>query len=89
MSPDRSNCPGSGCPWANEAEAQDHFTAVGRTTLSVSTTAMPPPPHACLVVLREINADIINVVEVQDCNSLNFLNEAIGLPGYEVRFVSS
>lgn len=38
------------------------------------------------VVLREIDADVVNVVEVQDCNALNALNTAIGTSaGYRVR----
>eukprot|EP00026_Physarum_polycephalum_P007611 Phypoly_transcript_07675.p1 GENE.Phypoly_transcript_07675~~Phypoly_transcript_07675.p1 ORF type:complete len:181 (+),score=25.52 Phypoly_transcript_07675:35-577(+) len=54
----RSNCPGSGCPWKNVSEALLHLDQVAAE-------------------IREIDADILNVAEVQDCHVLTILNEKL------------
>mmetsp|Transcript_16917 Transcript_16917/g.23541 ORF Transcript_16917/g.23541 Transcript_16917/m.23541 type:complete len:364 (-) Transcript_16917:50-1141(-) len=52
-----SACPGTGCPWTDEASALEHLHNIAR-------------------VIYELNADIINLVEVEDCI---VLNELIGI----------
>jgi len=51
---DASNCPGSGCAWANSQEAQEHLSNIAD-------------------IISYLDADIVNLVEVQDCNVLNQL----------------
>jgi len=56
----RSNCPGTGCAWPNEAEAVKHMKDVAKE-------------------IQILNADIVNLAEVQDCIVLKTLNNL--LPG--------
>jgi len=52
------NCPGTGCPWKDTKQAQEHLTVIAN-------------------VLREIDADIVSLVEVQNCNVLKKLNDEL------------
>jgi len=54
----RSNCPGTGCPWKNQTEAHTHMQDVANE-------------------IAIINADIVNLAEVQDCSVLTMLNSLL------------
>jgi len=55
---DGKSCPGTGCPWTNEQQAQQHLADVA-------------------AVVQELNADVISLEEVQDCNVLQALNNLL------------
>jgi len=50
----RSNCPGTGCPWTTKQEAIKHMETVAQ-------------------VIESVDADIITLAEVQDCEALKML----------------
>jgi len=55
---DAKSCPGTGCPWKNEQQAQQHFQDIAKAIL-------------------ELNADILSLEEVQDCDALQTLLDAL------------
>lgn len=52
------NCPGDGCTWKNQTEAETHMSYVAKT-------------------INNLNADIINLCEVEGCDELNMLKEQL------------
>ena len=53
-----SNCPGDGCTWKNQSEAQIHMDYVAKR-------------------IKDINPDIINFCEVEDCHELMMLKDKL------------
>jgi len=53
-----SNCPGDGCTWKNQSEAQIHMDYVAKR-------------------IKDINPDIINFCEVEDCDELMMLKDKL------------
>jgi exonuclease III len=52
------NCPGDGCTWKNQSEAEIHMNYIAKT-------------------INNLDADIINLCEVEGCDELNELNEQL------------
>ena len=52
------NCPGTGCTWVNQSEAETHLNYVSN-------------------VVKELNPDIINLCEVEGCDELNRVKDAL------------
>lgn len=48
------NCPGSGCPWEDDEEAQRHL-------------------HTIADVISNLDADLVNLAEVESCDELHDL----------------
>jgi hypothetical protein len=77
-------CPGTDCPWANETVVSTSFRAssrclmhapVDKATDALTTCARQAIAHAEKVagVLAELNADVVNLCEVEGCDELDYL----------------